>query len=201
MQSIELNSQPNRMASCFHNSSSSFQWFVVQGLPSKSQQVEPHGKSLGKNQNFYHLALHYRYDNDMIRLWQSYVGFQLGKRHALKSGKTGAQKVCWNITINKIPCIHVWIEKHWNDGEEIQYFITRLDTVICRHFAPLKDLTWCALLNAIPLSSRLYYYYFKQRFGSGSTAFGRIRIHFNPRSGSISGSGSTSISFLGSGST
>ena len=36
----------------------------------------------------------------------------------------------------------------------------------------------------------------KQRFGSGSTAFGRIRIHFNPRSGS----GSTSISFLGSGS-
>jgi len=35
----------------------------------------------------------------------------------------------------------------------------------------------------------------------GSTAFGRIRIHFNPRSGSRSGSGSTSISFLGSGST
>ena len=40
---------------------------------------------------------------------------------------------------------------------------------------------------------------FKQCFGSGSTAFGRIRIHFNPRSGSRSGS--TSISFPGSGST
>ena len=40
-----------------------------------------------------------------------------------------------------------------------------------------------------------------RRFGSGSTAFGRIRIHFNPRFGSRSGSGSTSISFLGSGST
>ena len=38
--------------------------------------------------------------------------------------------------------------------------------------------------------------YNKQRFGSGSTAFGRIWIHFNPRSGS----GSTSISFLGIGS-
>ena len=34
----------------------------------------------------------------------------------------------------------------------------------------------------------------------GSTAFGRIRIHFNPRLGSGSGSGSTSISFLGFGS-
>ena len=36
---------------------------------------------------------------------------------------------------------------------------------------------------------------------TGFIAFGRIRIHFNPRSGSRSGSGFTSISFLGSGST